>query len=78
MPLYLFYTMVQKSKKLPKTQIKGSCLNSDNDDTHTHTHTHAHARARGRTHTHTHLIIVCGAPKAYGLAGQFLLLLHRT
>ena len=28
MPLYLFYTMVQKSKKWPKTQIKGgSCLN---------------------------------------------------
>ena len=29
MPLYLFYTMVQKSKKWPKTQIKGgggSCL----------------------------------------------------
>ena len=23
MPLYLFYTMVQKSKKWPKTQIKG-------------------------------------------------------
>ena len=28
MPLYLFYTMVQKSQKWPKTQIKGSCLNS--------------------------------------------------
>ena len=30
MPLYLFYTMVQKSQKLPKTQIKGggSCLKS--------------------------------------------------
>ena len=28
MPLYLFYTMVQKSQKWPKTQIKGgSCLN---------------------------------------------------
>ena len=29
MPLYLFYTMVQKSQKRPKTQIKGggSCLN---------------------------------------------------
>ena len=30
MPLNLFYTMVQKSKKRPKTQIKGgggSCLN---------------------------------------------------
>ena len=28
MPLYLFYTMVQKSRKWPKTQIKGgSCLN---------------------------------------------------
>ena len=27
MPLYFFYTMVQKSKKWPKTQIKGgSCL----------------------------------------------------
>ena len=28
MPLYLFYTMVQKSQKWPKTQIKGggSCL----------------------------------------------------
>ena len=23
MPLYLFYTMVQKSKEWPKTQIKG-------------------------------------------------------
>ena len=29
MPLYLFYTTVQKSRKWPKTQIKGgSCLNS--------------------------------------------------
>ena len=33
MPLYLFYNMVQKSQKWPKTQIKGgggggSCLNS--------------------------------------------------
>ena len=30
MPLYLFYTMMQKSQKWPKTQIKGggSCLNS--------------------------------------------------
>ena len=28
MPLYLFYTMVQKSQKWPKTQIKGgSCDN---------------------------------------------------
>ena len=28
MPLYLFYTMMQKSQKWPKTQIKGgSCLN---------------------------------------------------
>ena len=27
MPLYLFYTMVQKHEKWPKTQIKGSCLN---------------------------------------------------
>ena len=29
MPLNLFYTMVQKSQKWPKTQIKGggSCLN---------------------------------------------------
>ena len=29
MPLYVFYTMVQKSQKWPKTQIKGggSCLN---------------------------------------------------
>ena len=27
MPLHLFYTMVQKSQKWPKTQIKGgSCL----------------------------------------------------
>ena len=26
MPLNLFYTMVQKSQKWPKTQIKGSCL----------------------------------------------------
>ena len=27
MPLYLFFTMVQKSQKWPKTQIKGgSCL----------------------------------------------------
>ena len=26
MPLYLFYTMVQKSQKWPKTQTKGSCL----------------------------------------------------
>ena len=33
MPLYLFYTMVQKSQKWPKTQIKGgggSCLNTKN------------------------------------------------
>ena len=28
MPLYLFYTMVQKSQKWPKIQIKGSCLKS--------------------------------------------------
>ena len=29
MPLYFFYTMVQKGQKWPKTQIKGgSCLNS--------------------------------------------------
>ena len=29
MPLYFFYTMVQKSQKWPKTQIKGgSCLKS--------------------------------------------------
>ena len=29
MPLNLFYTMVQKSQKWPKTQIKGgSCLNN--------------------------------------------------
>ena len=28
MPLDLFYTMVQKSQKWPKTQIKGSCLNT--------------------------------------------------
>ena len=29
MPLNLFYTMVQKSQKWPKTQMKGgSCLNS--------------------------------------------------
>ena len=27
MPLNIFYTMVQKSQKWPKTQIKGSCLN---------------------------------------------------
>ena len=28
MPLNLFYTMMQKSQKWPKTQIKGgSCLN---------------------------------------------------
>ena len=28
MPLYLFYTTVQKSQKWPKTQIKGGfCLN---------------------------------------------------
>ena len=26
MPLYLFYTMVQKSQKWPKTQIKGGVL----------------------------------------------------
>ena len=26
MPLYLFYTMVQKSRKWPKTQIKGVLL----------------------------------------------------
>ena len=26
MPLYFFYTMVQKSQKWPKTQFKGSCL----------------------------------------------------
>ena len=26
MPLYALYTMVQKSQKWPKTQIKGSCL----------------------------------------------------
>ena len=32
MPLYLFYTMVQKSQKWPKTQIKGgSCLNFFNN-----------------------------------------------
>ena len=32
MPLNLFYTMVQKSQKWPKTQIKGgSCLKSDNE-----------------------------------------------
>ena len=32
MPLYLFYTMVQKSQKWPKTQIKGgggSCLKGE-------------------------------------------------
>ena len=32
MPLYLFYTMVQKSQKWPKTQIKGgggSCLKTN-------------------------------------------------
>ena len=30
MPLDLFYTMVQKSQKWPKTQIKGgSCLKPD-------------------------------------------------
>ena len=30
MPLNLFYTMVQKSQKWPKTQIKGgSCLNEN-------------------------------------------------
>ena len=29
-PLYFFYTMVQKSQKRPKTQIKGSCLNACN------------------------------------------------
>ena len=29
MPLNLFYTMVQKSQKWPKTQIKGSCLNNE-------------------------------------------------
>ena len=30
MPLNLFYTMVQKSQKWPKTQIKGgSCLKFD-------------------------------------------------
>ena len=35
MPLYFFYTMVQKSKKWSKTQIKGSCLESDsNNATH--------------------------------------------
>ena len=33
MPLNLFYTMVQKSKKWPKTQIKrGSCLKSRGRD----------------------------------------------
>ena len=26
MPLYVFYTMVQKSQKWPKTQIKGIAL----------------------------------------------------
>ena len=26
MPLNVFYIMVQKSQKWPKTQIKGSCL----------------------------------------------------
>ena len=31
MSLNLFYTMVQKSQKWPKTQIKGgSCLNTKN------------------------------------------------
>ena len=34
MPLNLFYTMVQKSQKWPKTQIKGvgSCLNQHKKD----------------------------------------------
>ena len=27
MPLYFFYTVVQKSQKWPKIQIEGSCLN---------------------------------------------------
>ena len=27
MPLYFFYTMLQKSQKRPKSQIKGSCVN---------------------------------------------------
>ena len=32
MPLYFVYTMVQKSRKWPKTQIKGgSCLNTANE-----------------------------------------------
>ena len=32
MPLNLFYTMVQKSQKWPKTQIKGgSCLNVETE-----------------------------------------------
>ena len=26
MPLNVFYTMVQKSQKWPKTQVEGSCL----------------------------------------------------
>ena len=37
--------------------------------THINTHTH--------THTHTHLLIVCGAPRAYFLAGQYFHL-HRS
>ena len=45
MPLYLFYTMVQKSQKWPKTQIKGPALkrhlnekntSSDRDSIHGH------------------------------------------
>ena len=34
MPLNLFYTMVQKSQKWPKTQIKGggSCLKRQNNE----------------------------------------------
>ena len=34
MPLYFFYTMVQKSKKWPKTQIKGSCLKLHTESSH--------------------------------------------
>ena len=32
MPLNLFYTMVQKSQKWPKTQIKGGVCDNDGDE----------------------------------------------
>ena len=39
MPLNFFYTMVQKSQKWPKTQIKGGPAESISSLSLTHTHT---------------------------------------